>query len=751
MFNADGTPKLAATALHNFTTILHDPNATLTPATNTLDYGLTNMPATGNQMLLEKGDGTFDLVLWAEAQIWDSNTQQEIVAPDNEVTVQFGKIEKTVLVYDPLVGTAPIATYTNISRLQIDLTDHPLVIEIPPDVPTTPMIASVAPDTNIANDGITDANHLTLTGTADAGDTVQVFDGATRIGTATANAGGAWTFATGTLADGNHAFTTKAIDSAGHVSAASTALNVTVDTVAPGAPTVASFSPDSGKAGDGITNANHIALSGTAEAGSTVEVFDGATRIGTATANTNGAWTFATGTLADGNHAFTTKAMDAAGNLSAASAALNVTVDTVAPTAPVLVSDVSAAHNSVDVTGTAEAGSTVALYEGTTLLASGVANSSGHWTINTGSLSAGAHDFTATATDAAGNVSAISADLDPVVGIVTIESAGATATVENGNNFYLNPVSGGSGPELMYGGTAWVAAAWTPIGAEKTSTGYEVALFNASSHLYTVWNTDSSGNVLSASISGAAGNSTALESIETSFQQDLNGDGTIGVANVSAPNGTTIEALGATKLVQVGNGYFFNPVAGGTGPELTYDGTPWVAAAWSPIGVEKTSTGYEVALFNASSHLFTIWNTDSSGNVLSASLSGVSGASTALESIETSFQQDLNGDGTIGVPGQTGTVIEASGATELVQLGVNYLVNPVAGGTGPELTYGGQPGSPAHGRRSAWSRRRPATRWRCSMRRATSTRSGTPTAAATCFRLRSRVLPPPARRWNRPR
>ena len=62
-------------------------------------------------------------------------------------------------------------------------------------------------------------------------------------------------------------------------------------------------------------------------------------------------------------------------------------------------------------------------------------------------------------------------------------------------------------------------------------------------------------------------------------------------------------------------------------------------------------SGYEVALFNASSQLYTVWNTDSSGNVLSASISGVSGTNTALESIETSFQQDLNGDHTIGIPG----------------------------------------------------------------------------------------------------
>ena len=40
--------------------------------------------------------------------------------------------------------------------------------------------------------------------------------------------------------------------------------------------------------------------------------------------------------LADGAHTFTVKAVDAAGNTSAASAALNVTVDSVAPTAPVI-------------------------------------------------------------------------------------------------------------------------------------------------------------------------------------------------------------------------------------------------------------------------------------------------------------------------------------------------------------------------------------------------------------------------------
>jgi hypothetical protein len=73
-------------------------------------------------------------------------------------------------------------------------------------------------------------------------------------------------------------------------------------------------------------------------------------------------------------------------------------------------------------------------------------------------------------------------------------------------------------------------------------------------------------------------------------------------------------------------------------------------AAWAPIGAEQTATGYEVAWKNGSADQYTVWNTDSSGNYLSNAIATVSGSSAALESLETSFHQDLNRDGTIGVP-----------------------------------------------------------------------------------------------------
>ena len=119
----------------------------------------------------------------------------------------------------------------------------------------------------------------------------------TLLGSATANGAGAWSFTTAALSNGAHSLTATATDAAGNTSVASTALSVTIDTAAPVAPSIASFSTDSGVAGDGITNDNTLTLTGTAEANATVKVYDGATLLGSATANGAGAWSFTTAAL----------------------------------------------------------------------------------------------------------------------------------------------------------------------------------------------------------------------------------------------------------------------------------------------------------------------------------------------------------------------------------------------------------------------------------------------------------------------
>src|SRR5436190_2197872 len=60
---------------------------------------------------------------------------------------------------------------------------------------------------------------------------------------------------------------------------------------------------------------------------------------------------------------------------------------------------------------------------------------------------------------------------------------------------------------------------------------------------------------------------------------------------------TVIESRGSTSLVQVGSNYFFYPVGGSSGPELMLNGAPVTVGefgGWTPIGAEKTTSGYGV-------------------------------------------------------------------------------------------------------------------------------------------------------------
>ena len=168
-----------------------------------------------------------------------------------------------------------------------------------------------------------------LSGSAEAGSTVIVHIDGVAIGSATADAGGAWTYQlTASLADGAHAAQALAIDIAGNRGALSGSFVFDVDTRPPGAPSLALAA---GADTDGVTRDAMPAVTGMAQAGSTVVVHIDGVAIGSVTAGADGAWSYRlTAPLADGLHSVTAVASNANGP-GAASAALQITVDTAAP------------------------------------------------------------------------------------------------------------------------------------------------------------------------------------------------------------------------------------------------------------------------------------------------------------------------------------------------------------------------------------------------------------------------------------
>ncbi len=307
----------------------------------------------------------------------------------------------------------------------------------PPPPPIPPEITTFTFDSGIDGDRITNNNNVTLIGTATPGATVAIFDSGARIGTTTANGSGAWTFDTGPLSDGEHAFAVAAgapgapnVPTFARSSFAAVAADtsagptsapyiVVIDTKPPEAPIISADIADSHS--DGQTNDTTPTLTITAESGSTVDVYRNGVFVGTAVeTETAGTFTFKSDALGDGCYTFTATATDIASNTSDQSRAFEIEIDGTAPLAPELLG--LSEHSCCDTANltddstpklliAAEAGSTVHVYRDGALVGTARETAkAGLFTFTSAELLDGNYSFTATATDKADNVSPASTD-----------------------------------------------------------------------------------------------------------------------------------------------------------------------------------------------------------------------------------------------------------------------------------------------------------------------------------------------------
>ena len=224
---------------------------------------------------------------------------------------------------------------------------------------------------------------------AEPGSKVELFDkDGNKIGEATADENGkAKITPTVAIPAGN--VTAKATDPAGNTSDASDPMVATTDTTAPAKPVVNPV-----KVGD-------TAITGTAEAGSTVEVTlpDGSKV--SAKADQDGNFSVPVSGLKEGDTVSVTATDDAGNKSDATTATVAKAADTIAPDAPV-VNPVKAGTTAV--TGTAEAGSTVEVTLPDGSKVSAKADQDGNFSVPVSGLKEG-DTVSVTATDDAGNTS----------------------------------------------------------------------------------------------------------------------------------------------------------------------------------------------------------------------------------------------------------------------------------------------------------------------------------------------------------
>jgi large repetitive protein len=293
-----------------------------------------------------------------------------------------------------------------------------------------------------------------------------------------------------------------------------------------------------------------------AEAGSTVQVFDGANLLGQATEGANGVFTFTTASLSETAHAFTAKATDGAGNVSDASVVVNVTVDTTVatPTAQ-LSSDTGSSASDLVTSDASITFSTLAVDVTRTFAVDGGAASDSY----VAPTSNGAHTVVVTDTDTAGNVATatVSFTLDtqadaPVVSLAT--NSGATSDNITNTSALTAPTSVEPGAKVEYSinGGDWseTYAAPTVDGAYSVAVRQTDVAGNISASTTVDFTLDTTGPTVSSLSPTDGGKSLGLAAnlVVTASEALTKGTGTITLAKA---DGTVIETFDVANSDQI--------------------------------------------------------------------------------------------------------------------------------------------------------------------------------------------------------
>ncbi|KAA8713456.1 Ig-like domain-containing protein, partial [Morganella psychrotolerans] len=406
---------------------------------------------------------------------------------------------------------------------------------------------------SVKNGGFTNDDTPTLHGTLNsklgAGETVSIYRGDSKVGTATVAADGLnWSYTDKGLTDGTtYIYTAYAEDAAGNLGKVSDKYTITMDTTPPAqlvaiTDIIDDKDPQTGSVKNGgFTNDDTPTLHGTLNsklgAGETVSIYRGDSKVGTATVAADGlSWSYTDNGLTDGTtYIYTAYAEDAAGNLGKVSDKYTITMDTTPPAQLVTITDIIddkdpqtgsvknggfTNDDTPTLHGTLNsklgAGETVSIYRGDSKVGTATVAKDGlSWSYTDNGLTDGTtYIYTAYAEDAAGNLGKVSdkytitMDSTPPGQLVTItdiidDKDPQTGSVKNGGftnddtptlHGTLNSKLGAGETVSIYRGDSKVGTA--TVAKDGLSWSYtDNGLTDGSTYVYTAYAEDAAGNL----------------------------------------------------------------------------------------------------------------------------------------------------------------------------------------------------------------------------------------------------------------
>ncbi|MFT4050214.1 MAG: Ig-like domain-containing protein, partial [Solirubrobacterales bacterium] len=422
-------------------------------------------------------------------------------------------------------------------------------------------------------DIVTTATTHSIGGFAEPGSTVTVYDGATEIGTAVADADtGEWSLsADPSFDEGVHNLTATSTDEAGNVSDASDVRKITVDNTDP---SVSISAPDDG-AHIGV---DHVDV--------TFAVSDA--NLSQVLCSVNGSAFTACGSsplnltdLEDGQYVVSVLAADEAGNQS--SATVTFYVDTQAPSAPSVTLTSPTSSPTQQTTATIAYGGIEAAATAECKLDDGDWDDCDASPVDLSSLSEGSHTYSVRQTDQAGNTSNAgsvtwvvdhTAPSAPSVWLNDPESSPTNSThAEVG---YVD-IESGATAECKLDDGDWATCGSSPISLNGLGDG---------THTYSVRQTDAAGNV-----SDAGSVSWVVDTAAPSAPS----------VSLTSPTTSPTQQTSATIA--------YDGIESGATAECKLDDGDWVECDTSPVELSDLDDG---------THTYSVRQVDEAGNISGA-------------------------------------------------------------------------------------------------------------------------------------